>query len=84
PVGRAEGGSRLAISPDGRLVYMSDPDRNRVAVLDTETGRVSYFGTEGRGEGQFSGPSGIAVAPDGTIYVLERLNNRVQLFGPGE
>lgn len=83
-VGRAEGGSRLAISPDGKLVYMSDPDRSRVAVLNTETGRVSYFGVEGRAEGQFSGPSGIAVAPDGTIYVLERLNNRVQLFDPAE
>ncbi|MDQ5824669.1 MAG: glycosyltransferase family 39 protein [Chloroflexota bacterium] len=84
PVGRAEGGSRLAISPDGKQVYMSDPDRSRVAVLNTETGLVSYFGTDGSGEGQFKGPSGIAVAPDGTLYVLERVNNRVQVFDMGE
>jgi DNA-binding beta-propeller fold protein YncE len=84
PVGRAEGGSRLTISPDGKEVYMSDPDRSRVAVLDTETGAVSYFGADGSGEGQFKGPSGIAVAPDGTLYVLERVNNRVQVFDMGE
>lgn len=80
PVGRAEGGSRLAISPDGKQVYMSDPDKSRVAVINTETGLVSYFGNDGKGEGQFIGPSGIAVAPDGTLYVLERVNNRVQVF----
>lgn len=82
PVGRAEGGSRLAISPDGKQVYMSDPDKSRVAVINTETGQVSYFGNDGKGEGQFIGPSGIAVTPDGTIYVLERINNRVQVFSP--
>jgi DNA-binding beta-propeller fold protein YncE len=80
PVGRAEGGSRLAISPDGKHVYMSDPDKSRVTVLDTESGLLSYFGTDGKGEGQFLGPSGIATAPDGTLYVLERINSRVQVF----
>ena len=80
PVGRAEGGSRLAISPDGKQVYMSDPDKSRVTVLDTESGLLSYFGTDGKGEGQFLGPSGMATAPDGTLYVLERINSRVQVF----
>jgi DNA-binding beta-propeller fold protein YncE len=84
PVGRAEGGSRLAISPDGKRVYMSDPDKHRVAVLDTETNLVSYFGANGRGEGQFLGPSGIAAAADGTLYVLDRGNNRVQVFDMSE
>jgi sugar lactone lactonase YvrE len=84
PVGRAEGGSRLAISPDGKHVYMSDPDKHRVAVLDTETNLVSYFGANGKGEGQFAGPSGIAAAPDGTLYVLDRGNNRVQVFDMNE
>jgi DNA-binding beta-propeller fold protein YncE len=84
PVGRAEGGSRLAISPDGKQVYMSDPDKSRVTVLNTETGLPSYFGNDGSGEGQFKGPSGIATTPDGTLYVLERINNRVQVFDMSE
>ena len=84
PIGRDAGGSRLAISPDGKRVYVSDPERNRVAVVEVESGLVSYFGTVGKGEGQFAAPSGVAVGSDGTLYVLERLNNRVQLFGPDE
>ncbi|MDQ3705784.1 MAG: glycosyltransferase family 39 protein [Chloroflexota bacterium] len=83
-VGRDAGGSRLAISPDGRRIYMSDPERNRVAVVEVESGLISYFGESGTGEGQFTGPSGIVVGADGTIYVLERLNNRVQLFDPDQ
>ncbi|HVF99672.1 MAG TPA: PA14 domain-containing protein, partial [Chloroflexia bacterium] len=79
-VGRDAGGSRLAVSPDGRHVYMSDPERNRVAVVNVENGILSYFGSIGKGEGEFLSPSGMAVGPDGLVYVLERLNNRVQVF----
>jgi 4-amino-4-deoxy-L-arabinose transferase-like glycosyltransferase/DNA-binding beta-propeller fold protein YncE len=79
-VGRDAGGSRLGITPDSKRIYMSDPERNRVIVLELDSGVVSYFGELGKGEGQFTAPSGVAVGPDGTIYVLERLNNRVQLF----
>jgi DNA-binding beta-propeller fold protein YncE/4-amino-4-deoxy-L-arabinose transferase-like glycosyltransferase len=80
PVGRDTGGSRLASSPDGKHVYMSDPDRNRVAVVNVESGTLSYFGSIGKSSGEFLAPSGIAVGPDGAVYVLERLNNRVQVF----
>jgi DNA-binding beta-propeller fold protein YncE len=79
-VGRDAGGSRLAMAPDGKRIYMSDPERNRVAVLTVESGSVSYFGAVGKAEGEFAGPSGMAVGQDGTVYVLERVNNRVQVF----
>jgi DNA-binding beta-propeller fold protein YncE len=80
PVGRDDGGSRLAISPDGKQVYMSDPDRKRVAVLEVATGKITYFGGVGHDAGQFSEPLGIAVGPDGRVYVLDRDNNNVQVF----
>lgn len=83
PVGRDDGGGRLAISSDGKKVYMSDPDRKRIAVLDIESGQISYFGQEGQGPGQFEGPSGIAVDPNGRVVVLDR-NNNVQLFSVGK
>jgi DNA-binding beta-propeller fold protein YncE len=82
PTGRNDGVSRLAISPDGKTLYLSDPDRNRVAVIDVGTGAILYFGERGSGNGQFVSPSGIAVGTDGRIYVLDHGNGRVQVFAP--
>jgi sugar lactone lactonase YvrE len=84
PVGRNEGGSRLAVSPDGKRVYMSDPDRMRVARVDVDRGIVSYFGRPGNDPGAFGSPSGIAVGPDGKVYVVDRENANVQVFEPGD
>lgn len=80
PVGTAEGGSRLAVSPDGSIVYMSDPDRQRVAALDTAEGVVTYFGAPGTGPGRFGQPTGIAAGRDGRVYVLDSVNNNIQVF----
>jgi DNA-binding beta-propeller fold protein YncE len=37
-------------------------------------------GQSGTGDGEFHHPSGVAVAPNGTIYVADPDNNRVQVF----
>jgi DNA-binding beta-propeller fold protein YncE len=58
---------------------MTDPERQRVAVLDTIEGSISYFGEAGAEPGRFAGPSGIATGPDGRVYVVDRGNN-VQVF----
>jgi DNA-binding beta-propeller fold protein YncE len=79
-VGREEGGGRLSISPDGKKVYLSDPDRKRVAVLDVASGKLSYFGGVGQDPGLFQGPSGVAVDNTGLVYVLDRKNHNVQVF----
>ena len=39
-------------------------------------------GLEGSAAAQMRGPNGIAIAADGSIYVLERPNRRVQKFSP--
>ncbi len=36
----------------------------------------------GSGQGQFNRPRGIAVGPDGSIYVVDSRNSRVQKFAP--
>jgi len=79
-IGKDDGGSRLVVSDDGSSIYMSDPDRQRVSVLNVESGLVEYFGTPGGGAGEFRGPSGIAVGADGRVYVLDKVNNNVQVF----
>jgi hypothetical protein len=81
-IGHNDGGSRLAVSRDGKRVYMSDPDRARVAVLNVGTGELSHFGKPGSGPGEFTRLTGIAVGPDGRIYVVDSENNNVQVFSP--
>ena len=39
-------------------------------------------GSTGEGPGQFRNPRGIAVGPEGRIYVVDSGNNRIQVFGP--
>ena len=41
---------------------------------------VGTFGKPGTGNGQFSGAKGIAVAPNGNVYVADSNNNRVEVF----
>jgi tripartite motif-containing protein 71 len=51
----------------------------------TAQSRVVYeWGTEGDGEGQFDDPTGVAVASDGSVYVVDKDNNRIQKFSVGQ
>jgi hypothetical protein len=38
------------------------------------------WGTEGSGDGQFQFPDGVAVASDGSVYVADKDNYRIQKF----
>jgi len=40
------------------------------------------WGTAGAGPGEFSFPTGVAIAPSGDVYVVDQLNYRVQEFNP--
>ncbi|MEK7850356.1 MAG: hypothetical protein AAB275_00600, partial [Deltaproteobacteria bacterium] len=50
---------------------------------DSHAVKVSFslqIGTPGSGKGQLQNPTGIAAGQDGTIYIVDSKNNRIQLF----
>lgn len=75
----------VAVSRDGERIYAIDrsdneSDNHRVVVYDKKGKKLQVIGSRGSGEGQFNVPVQGAVAPDGTLYVLDSGNFRVQAF----
>jgi uncharacterized protein (TIGR03663 family) len=55
---------------------LEDPHEEGRQVLNA----VQVWGGEGSGTGQFVSPRGVAVAPDGSVYVADAGNHRIQKF----
>ena len=77
----------VAVSKDGKRVYVVDAGgidsvRHRLVVYDENGKQLFAVGKRGRGEGEFNLPAQVAVAPDGTVYVLDAGNFRIQVFSP--
>lgn len=75
----------IAFAPDGSL-YVTDSRNNRVLHLNQEGTILKEWGTYADGvsilvgDGTFNEPWGIAVGPDGSVYVTDTWNHRVEKF----
>lgn len=69
---------------DGRF-YLIDVGKNNVLIVDERWRLIRKIGIDQAGSepGQFSVPHALAVTPDGTLYVADTLNHRVQVFDAG-
>lgn len=72
----------VALSPEGNI-YVTDGYGNaRVHCFSPDGDLLFSFGEPGSEPGQFRLVHGIAIGKDGTLYVGDRMNSRVQLFTP--
>ena len=61
-------------------VFVADRSNNCVVVFSQDGQLVRTIGSAGSGPGQFSGPRGVAISPDGEVYVSDQGNCRVQVL----
>ena len=70
----------VAVAPDGEI-YVSDGYGNAHVHRFSADGRhISTWGGPGEGDGQFMTPHAVWVLEDGRVLVVDRENERVQVF----
>jgi sugar lactone lactonase YvrE len=81
--------AHLALAPDG-AIWVADGDNSRLQIFAPDGTLREVWGTPGAGDGEFDfttldwagyDQGAIAFAPDGTFYVADPGNYRIQKFG---
>lgn len=69
---------------DQQRLYVVDTIASAIQVFDVKTSPAKLlfsFGQEGNNDGQFEYPTGVSGDSTGRVYVADRVNNRVQVWG---
>ncbi|HTN95032.1 MAG TPA: 6-bladed beta-propeller [Gallionella sp.] len=76
----------IAVNPEGTRIYAVDiggssSDQHKVLVYDAKSGAHLFdIGKRGIGDGEFNLPRDATIAPDGSVYVVDGGNFRVEKF----
>ncbi len=69
-----DGLGALAVDPTTHDVLVSEPSHGRISRFDSTGAPLGSFDASGTAAGAFSSPSAMAVAADGTLYVVDDLS----------
>jgi DNA-binding beta-propeller fold protein YncE len=76
----------VAVSPDGNKVYVIDTggvdtQEHHLFIFDAHSGEhLATIGKRGSGKGEFNLPLQLTTAADGTVYVVDKGNFRIEAF----
>lgn len=84
-VGDATGelGRPMGLTIHGDEVFVPEYFNDRVQVFGVDGTPKRIIGSSGSGPGEFNSPGGVAVGGDGSLYVADFYNHRVQELTPG-
>jgi sugar lactone lactonase YvrE len=74
----------LAVDAHGAIYVTAPAKAARVYMLSPSGQELARWGSLGSGPGQFSYLAGIAIGQDGSVYVADQGNNRIQRLQPGD
>ena len=70
----------ITVSPDGYIIAGCVGGNNKVRVWSPTHQLIHQFGKKGSQQGEFNTINGMALNSTGTVYVVEYVNNRLQLI----
>ncbi|MBI3937759.1 MAG: 6-bladed beta-propeller, partial [Betaproteobacteria bacterium] len=71
-------GRPMNLTIHGNEVYVAEYFNDRVQVFGLDGAPRRVIGKPGNGPGEFNAPGGVAVAPDGDLFIADFYNQRVQ------
>lgn len=71
----------IAFADNGDVFVSDGYGNSRVAKFDREGKFLLTWGRKGKGEGEFNLPHAIRLDSKGNVYVADRENRRIQVFG---
>jgi hypothetical protein len=79
-IGRFRQPTDVTWDPAGDIFISDGYINSRVAKLSKDGDWIKSWGEPGKGQGQFNTPHNIVADANGTIYVADRGNRRIQVF----